>query len=135
MDLETGLTFLRENNLDISDGLKLLNTIVGDPGSSSLKSLGSISQLLGVGSLSLLGDTGGVSAIKTLESPDLKAQLKKTKKLLSELAELGAVYVVFAVAELPTISSEKRLRYRKVGEREKARLISLLVRRAWKIGF
>ena len=67
MDLETGLTFLRENNLDISDGLKLLNTIVGDTGSSSLKSLGSISQLL------LLGDTGGVSAIKTLDSPDLKA--------------------------------------------------------------
>ena len=31
------------------------------------------------------------------------------------------------MAELPTISSEKRLRYRKVGEREKARLISLLV--------
>ena len=73
MDLETGLTFLRENNLDISDGLKLLNTIVGDTGSSSLKSLGNISQLLGVGSLSLLGDTGGVSAIKTLESPDLQA--------------------------------------------------------------
>ena len=67
MDLETGLTFLRENNLDISDGLKLLNTIVGDTGSSSLKSLGSISQLLS------LGDTGGVSAIKTLDSPDLQA--------------------------------------------------------------
>ena len=67
MDLETGLTFLQENNLDISDGLKLLNTIVGDTGSSSLKSLGSISQLLS------LGDTGGVSAIKTLDSPDLQA--------------------------------------------------------------
>ena len=128
LDLETGLSFLRENNLDISDGLKLLDTVVGDTGSFSLKSLESVSQLLGVGSLSL-GATGGASAIKTLETPELKAKLDKTNKLLTELAELGAVYVVSAVAELPTISSEKRLRYKKVGpvgEKEKRRLNSLL---------
>ena len=61
-------------NALISDGLKLLDTIAGDTG--SLKSLGSVSQLLGVGSQSL-GATGGASAIKTLETPELRAQLKK----------------------------------------------------------
>merc|ERR1712032_1516611 len=89
LDLETGLEFLKKNNLDISDGLKLLDTVVGDTGSFSLKSLGSVSQLLGVGSLSL-GASGGASAIRPVETPELKAQLEKTNKLLTELAELGA---------------------------------------------
>ena len=144
LDLETGLAFLRKNNLDVSDGLKLLNAAAGD------KNLGSISQLLSAGSLSLgatggasasfqslsdltqllgdgslsLGATGGASAY-----PELKAELEKTKKVLTELAELGAVFVVSVAAEVPTISSEKRLIYKKVGpfgEKEKARLNSLL---------
>merc|ERR1712032_1336704 len=129
LDLETGLDFLKKNNLDISDGLQLLDAVIGDDtGSFSLAGLGSASQLLGVGSLSL-GATGGAEAIKKVESPELRAKLDKTNKLLTELAELGAVYVVSAASELPTISLEKR-RFKKVGpvgEKEKARLNSILV--------
>merc|ERR1712226_1641377 len=122
LDLETGLDVLSKNNLDISDGLKLLDTVVGDSGSFSLKSLGSLSQLVGFGSLSL-GATLG------LGTPEQKTQLEKTNKLLTELAELGAVYVVSLVADLPTISSAQRLRYKKVGtvgDKEMARFNSLL---------
>merc|ERR1712179_819305 len=128
-DLDTGLEFLKKNNLDISDGLELLDAAIGDTGSFSLKGLGSAAQLLGVGSLSL-GATGGASAIKNLESPELKAKLEKTNKLLTELAEIGAVYVVSAASELPTISLEKRRSYKKVGpvgKKEEARLNSILV--------
>merc|ERR1712088_1211733 len=124
LDLETGLDVLSKNNLDISDGLKLLDTVVGDSGSFSLKSLGSLSQLVGFGSLSL-GATLGLR----LGTPEQKTQLEKTNKLLTELAELGAVYVVFLVADLPTISSAQRLRYKKVGtvgDKEMARFNSLL---------
>merc|ERR1712226_1474760 len=122
LDLETGLDILSKNNLGISDGLKLLDTVVGDSGSFSLKSLGSLSQLVGFGSLSL-GATLG------LGTPEQKTQLEKTNKLLTELAELGAVYVVSLVADLPTISSAQRLRYKKVGtvgDKEMARFNSLL---------
>lgn len=129
LDLETGLAFLEENNLDISDGLRLLGGLSGDDGGASLKSLNSLSQLLGIGSLSL-GATGGASAIKSVETPELRAQLDETNKLLVELAELGATYVIAAVAELPGLSKEKKRRYKAVGvvgPREKARLNSLLV--------
>merc|ERR1719339_59677 len=130
LDLETGLDFLKKNNLDLSDGLQLLDAVIGDDtGSFSLAGLGSASQLLGVGSLSL-GATGGAEAIKKVESPELRAKLDKTNKLLTELAELGAVYVVSAASQLPTISLEKRRRFKKVGpvgEKEKARLNSILV--------
>merc|ERR1712226_97932 len=124
LDLETGLDILSKNNLDISDGLKLLDTVVGDSGSFSLKSLESLSQLVGFGSLSL-GATLGLG----LGTPEQKTQLEKTNKLLTELAELGAVYVVSLVADLPTISSAQRLRYKKVGtvgDKEMARFNSLL---------
>merc|ERR1711936_113259 len=124
LDLETGLDVLSKNNLDISDGLKLLDTVVGDSGSFSLKSLGSLSQLVGFGSLSL-GATLGLG----LGTPEQKTQLEKTNKLLTELAELGAVYVVSLLADLPTISSAQRLRYKKVGkvgDKEMARFNSLL---------
>merc|ERR1711936_1295042 len=124
LDLETGLDVLSKNNLDISDGLKLPDTVVGDSGSFSLKSLGSLSQLVGFGSLSL-GATLGLG----LGTPEQKTQLEKTNKLLTELAELGAVYVVSLVADLPTISSAQRLRYKKVGtvgDKEMARFNSLL---------
>ena len=124
LDLETGLDVLSKNNLDISDGLKFLDTVVGDSGSFSLKSLGSLSQLVGFGSLSL-GATLGLG----LGTPEQKTQLEKTNKLLTELAELGAVYVVSLVADLPTISSAQRLRYKKVGtvgDKEMARFNSLL---------
>merc|ERR1712088_23436 len=114
LDLEAGLDVLSKNNLDISDGLKLLDTVVGDSGSFSLKSLGSLSQLVGFGSLSL-GATLGLG----LGTPEQKTQLEKTNKLLTELAELGAVYVVSLVADLPTISSAQRLRYKKVGTEPK----------------
>merc|ERR1719348_1844279 len=129
LDLETGLDFLKKNNLDLSDGLKILDAAIGDTGSFSFKGLSSAAQLLGVGSLTL-GATGGAAELKNLESPELKAKLDKTNKLLTELAELGAVYVVSAVAELPTLSLEKRRRFKKVGpvgEKEKARLNSVLV--------
>merc|ERR1712076_78619 len=124
LDLETGLDVLSKNNLDISDGLKLLDTVMGDSGFFSLKSLGSLSQLVGFGSLSL-GATLGLG----LGTPEQKTQLEKTNKLLTELAELGAVYVVSLVADLPTISSAQRLRYKKVGtvgDKEMARFNSLL---------
>ena len=88
-----------------------------------------MAHLLGVGSLSLVA-TGEASAIEILESPELRAKLDKAKKLLTELAEIGAVYIISAVAELPTISLEKRRRLKKVGpvgEKEKARLNSVLV--------
>merc|ERR1719239_100442 len=130
LDLETGLDFLKKNNLDLSDGLQLLDAVIGDDtGSFSLAGLGSASQLLGVGSLSL-GATGGAEAIKKVESPELRAKLDKTNKLLTELAELGAVYVVSAASELPTISLEKRRRFKKVGpvgKKEESRLNSILV--------
>merc|ERR1719339_498850 len=129
LDLETGLAFLKENNLDISDGLRLLGGLSGDDGGASLKSLSSLSQLLGIGSLSL-GATGGASAIESVETPELKAQLDETNELLTELAQLGATYVIAAVAELPGISQEKRRSYKKVGvvgQTEEARLKSLLV--------
>merc|ERR1719209_1430813 len=74
--------------------------------------------------------TGGAEAIKKVESPELRAKLEKTNNLLTELAELGAVYVVSAVAELPTLSLEKRRSFKKVGpvgKKEKARLNSILV--------
>merc|ERR1712032_185722 len=87
LDLETGLDFLKKNNLDISDGLQLLDAVIGDDtGSFSLAGLGSASQLLGVGSLSL-GATGGAEAIKKVESPELRAKLDKTNKLLTELED------------------------------------------------
>merc|ERR1712076_37536 len=124
LDLETGLDVLSKNNLDISDGLKLLDTVMGDSGFFSLKSLGSLSQLVRFGSLSL-GATLGLG----LGTPEQKTQLEKTNKLLTELAELGAVYVVSLVADLPTISSAQRLRYKKVGtvgDKEMARFNSLL---------
>merc|ERR1711936_1346369 len=107
LDLETGLDVPSKNNLDISDGLKLLDTVVGDFGSFSL------------------GATLGLG----LGTPEQKTQLEKTNKLLTELAELGAVYVVSLVADLPTISSAQRLRYKKVGtvgDKEMARFNSLL---------
>ena len=92
--------------------------------SASFKSLSNLTQLLGDGSLPL-GASGVASA-----TPELKSQLDKTNKRLTELAELGAVFVVsvLVAAEVPTISFEKRLRYKKVGpfgEKEKARLNSL----------
>merc|ERR1711936_199642 len=107
LDLETGLDVLSKNNLDISDGLKLLDTVVGGSGSLSL------------------GATLGLG----LGTPEQKTQLEKTNRLLTELAELGAVYVVSLVADLPTISSAQRLRYKKVGtvgDKEMARFNSLL---------
>ena len=48
LDLETGLAFLKENNLDISDGLRLLGGLSPDDDGASLKSLTSLSQLLGM---------------------------------------------------------------------------------------
>merc|ERR1712032_146921 len=129
LDLETGLAFLKENNLDISDGLRLLGGLSGNDGGASLKSLSSLSQLLGIGSLSL-GATGGASAIESDETPELKAQLDETNELLTELAQLGATYVIAAVAELPGISQEKRRSYKTVGvvgRTEEVRLKSLLV--------
>merc|ERR1719348_1133807 len=129
LDLETGLAFLKENNLDISDGLRLLGGLSGDDNGASLKSLTSLSQLLGIGTLSL-GASGGADAIKSVETPELRAQLEETNELLTELAEPGATYVIAAVAELPGLSQEKRRSYKAVavvGPTEKARLNSLLV--------
>merc|ERR1719348_855094 len=129
LDLESGLAFLKENNLDISDGLALLGGLSGDDDGASLKSLTSLSQLLGIGSLSL-GASGGADAISSVETPELRAQLDETNELLTELVELGATYVIAAVAELPGLSQEKRRSYKavaKVGPTEKARLNSLLV--------
>merc|ERR1719348_917038 len=129
LDLETGLAFLKENNLDISDGLRLLGGLAGDDNGASLKSLTSLSQLLGIGSLSL-GASRGADAIESVETPELRAQLNETNDLLTELAELGATYVIAAIAELPGLSQEKRRSYKavaKVGPTEKARLNSLLV--------
>merc|ERR1719348_1396692 len=129
LDLESGLAFLKENNLDISDGLALLGGLSGGDDGASLKSLTSLSQLLGIGSLSL-GASGGADAIESVETPELRAQLDETNELLTELAELGATYVIAAIAELPGLSQEKRRSYKavaKVGPTEKARLNSLLV--------
>ena len=53
--------------------------------------------------------------------------MEKTKKLATKLAELGAVYVVSAVADLPTISPEQRAMFKRVGKVDKAELNSLLV--------
>merc|ERR1719348_2889678 len=129
LDLESGLAFLKENNLDISDGLALLGGLSGGDDGASLKSLTSLSQLLGIGSLSL-GASGGADAISSVETPELRAQLDETNELLTELAELGATYVIAAVAELPGLSQEKRRSYKAVavvGPTEKARLNSLLI--------
>ena len=129
LDLESGLTFLKENNLDISDGLALLGGLSGNDDGASLKSLTSISQLLGIGSFSL-GASGGASTIEVVETPELKAKLDETNELLTELAGLGATYVVAALAELPGLPAEKQRRYKRVGDisqREKDRLNSLLV--------
>merc|ERR1711962_963342 len=70
------------------------------------------------------------NAIESLESPELMGKLDKSKKLLTELAELGALFAVSAVAELETISPEKRRDYEKAGtfgEEKKARLSSILI--------
>jgi len=131
LDLETGLEFLKKNNLKISDGLQLLDAVVGgEAGSFSFSGLADASKLLGVGALSL-GATGSAEAINSIETPGLRSQLDETNKLLTELAELGAVFAVSATAQLPTISLEKRKLYRKVGqvgEKEKERLNSILVK-------
>ena len=132
LDLETGLEFLKKNNLEISDGLQLLDAVVGsgEAGSFSFSGLADASKLLGVGALSL-GASGSAEAINSIETPGLRSQLDQTNKLLTELAELGAVYAVSAAAQLPTISLEKRKLYRRVGqvgEKEKGRLNSILVK-------
>jgi len=130
LDLESGLEFLKENNLDISDGLALLGGLSGNDDGASLKSLTSISQLLGIGSLFPLGASGGVSTTEVVETPELKAKLDETNELLTELAGLGATYVVAALAELPGLPAEKQRRYKRVGDigqREKDRLNSLLL--------
>ena len=65
--------------------------------------------------------------IRHVQTPELQFQLEKTKKLVTKLAELGAVYVVSAVADLPTISPEQRAMFKRVGKVDKAELNSLLV--------
>ena len=105
--------------------LQGLASVAKDTASKS-KGNGIIPHLFGVGPIS----PGFASAIRSVQTPELRAHLDKTNQLLTELAELGAVYVVSAVAELPTISLEKRTRFQKVGtvgEREKARLNALLI--------
>ena len=42
LDLDSGLAFLRQNNLGIADGLRLLSTIANNDGGASLKSLSDI---------------------------------------------------------------------------------------------
>ena len=128
LDLDSGLAFLRQNNLGIADGLRLLSTIANNDGGASLKSLSDINQLLGIGSLPT-GATGSPAAIRSLETPRLRAQLDRTNDILTELAELGATYVVSAVADLPGLSSEKKRLYKSIdgiGPVEEARLNSLL---------
>ena len=129
LDLETGLAFLEENNLDLNDGLRLLEELSGNDGGASLQSLTSISHILGVGSISL-GTSEGAFSFDVVETPELQAQLEETKVLLTEIAGLGATYVVGALAELPGIAEERRAQYKTVGiigQEEKARLDSLLV--------
>ena len=128
LDLDSGLAFLRQNNLGIADGLRLLSTIANNDGGASLKSLSDINQLLGIGSLPT-GATGSPASIRSLETPELRAQLERTNDILTELAELGATYVVSAVADLPGLSSEKKRLYKSIdgiGPVEEARLNSLL---------
>merc|ERR1712088_1067182 len=65
LDLDSGLTFLKENNLEIGDGLQLLGRLSSNNGDASFnKGLSDLTQLLGIGSLSL-GASGGASAIKS----------------------------------------------------------------------
>ena len=128
LDLDSGLAFLRQNNLGIADGLRLLSTIANNDGGASLKSLSDINQLLGNGSLPT-GATGSPASIRSLETPELRAQLERTNDILTELAELGATYVVSAVADLPGLSPEKKRLYKSIdgiGPVEEARLSSLL---------
>ena len=128
LDLDSGLAFLRQNNLGIADGLRLLSTNASNDGGASLKSLSDINQLLGVGSLPT-GATGSPASIRSLETPELRAQLERTNDILTELAELGATYVVSAVADLPGLSPEKKRLYKSIdgiGAVEEARLSSLL---------
>ena len=128
LDLDSGLAFLRQNNLGIADGLRLLSTNASNDGGASLKSLSDINRLLGNGSLPT-GATGSPASIRSLETPELRAQLERTNDILTELAELGATYVVSAVADLPGLSPEKKRLYKSIdgiGAVEEARLSSLL---------
>ena len=128
LGLDSGLAFLRQNNLGIADGLRLLSTNASNDGGASLKSLSDINQLLGNGSLPT-GATGSPASIRSLETPELRAQLERTNDILTELAELGATYVVSAVADLPGLSPEKKRLYKSIdgiGAVEEARLSSLL---------
>merc|ERR1712211_72797 len=110
-DIEAGLEFLKKNGLDINK--------------ESLSGLSGVSQLVGVGATE--GATGGPDAIRHVQTPELQSQLEKSKKLVTKLAELGAVYVVSAVADLPTISPEQSAMFKRVGKVDKAELNSLLV--------
>merc|ERR1711962_363472 len=77
-----------------------------------------------------LGTSEGAFSFEVVETPELQAQLEETKVLLTEIAGLGATYVVEALAELPGIAEERRAQYKTVGvvsQEEKARLDSLLV--------
>ena len=124
LDLESGLAFLKENNLDIADGLNLLSQLSNNGSGSSFNGLSDLNGLLGVGSIP--GVSGDASSSKVLETPELKAQLDKTNDLLTKLAELGATYVVAAVADLPGLSLEKQRQYKSVGSVSRSRLNSLL---------
>merc|ERR1711936_1430545 len=122
LDLNSGLAFLKKNNLEISDGLQLLNRLSSSGSAASLKSFSNFSQIFGFGSsepnwIVSIGDFGG-------------AQLEKTNELLTELAEVGATYAISAVAELPDLSPEKRRRYKSAvsfGPNERTRLHNILV--------
>merc|ERR1711988_1398295 len=124
LDLESGLAFLKENNLDIADGLNLLSQLSNNGSGSSFNGLSDLNGLLGVGSIP--GVSGDASSSKVLETPELKVQLDKTNDLLTKLAELGATYVVAAVADLPGLSLEKQRQYKSVGSVSRSRLNSLL---------
>merc|ERR1711962_420573 len=76
------------------------------------------------------GTSEGAFSFEVVETPELQAQLEETKVLLTEIAGLGATYVVGALAQLPGIAEERRALYKTVGnigQEEKARLDSLLV--------
>merc|ERR1711962_1534838 len=77
-----------------------------------------------------LGTSEGAFSFEVVETPELQAQLEETKELLTEIAGLGATYIVGALAQLPGIEEEGRALYKTVGvigQEEKARLDSLLV--------
>merc|ERR1712180_457346 len=124
LDLESGLAFLKENNLDIADGLNLLSQLSNNGSGSSFNGLSDLNGLLGVGSIPAA--SGEASSSKVLETPELKAQLDQTNDLLTKLAELGATYVVAAVADLPGLSLEKQRQYKSIGSVSRSRLNSLL---------